>query len=207
MTLPVQIIVQGFIGFVIGAGTNDLAIRWIFNAVFSKKKKAIAESVKDVVSKELMTPEKLTARVSAPDVKKAFERDVRRKLDNVLDRTQGVAMGFGRCLSPLSPRFLRDQLEAVAKAATMFDSEMRSTIAKICADRIVAYMSENMSRILEETDIWSVVYDSIVGYDEKKMEFLTRKIANRELRGVTVAGGVIGAIVGVSMAIVMWVIG
>jgi uncharacterized membrane protein YheB (UPF0754 family) len=207
MTLPFQILVQGFIGFVIGAGTNDLAIRWIFNAVFSKKKKAIAESVKDVISTELMTPEKLTARVSAPDVKQAFERDIRRKIDNVLDKAEGMATGFGKVLSPLSPRFLRDQLEAVAKAATLFDSEVRSTIAKICADRIVAYMSENMTRILKDIDVWSVVYDSIVGYDEKKMEFLTRQIANRELRGVTLAGGVIGAIVGVSMAIFMWVIG
>ena len=37
--------VQGAVGFAIGAGTNDLAIRWIFHAVFAKKKRAIAEAV------------------------------------------------------------------------------------------------------------------------------------------------------------------
>lgn len=46
-----------------------------------------------------------------------------------------------------------------------------------------------------------------MGYDEKKMEMLTRKVANRELRGVTIWGGVIGALVGVSMSFVMWFIG
>ena len=41
-----------------------------------------------------------------------------------------------------------------------------------------------------------MVYDSIVGYDEKKMEAVTRSVANRELRGVTLWGGVIGFGVG-----------
>ena len=46
-----------------------------------------------------------------------------------------------------------------------------------------------------------------MGYDEKKLEILTREVANRELRGVTLWGGVIGAVVGLSMSIVMWLIG
>ena len=49
---------------------------------------------------------------------------------------------------------------------------------------------------MRETRIWDVVYDSIVGYDEKKMEEVTRSVANRELRGVTLWGGVIGFGVG-----------
>ena len=50
--------------------------------------------------------------------------------------------------------------------------------------------------LMRETRIWDVVYDSIVGYDEKKMEEVTRSVANRELRGVTLWGGVIGFGVG-----------
>ena len=49
---------------------------------------------------------------------------------------------------------------------------------------------------MRETRIWDVVYDSIVGYDEKKMEAVTRSVANRELRGVTLWGGAIGFGVG-----------
>ena len=34
MTLLAQMAIQGAVGFAIGAGTNDLAIRWVFNALF-----------------------------------------------------------------------------------------------------------------------------------------------------------------------------
>ena len=68
-------------------------------------------------------------------------------------------------------------------------------------------LAEKLPRIIEETDVWQIVYDTIMGYDEKKLEILTREVANRELRGVTLWGGVIGAVVGLSMSVVMWLIG
>ena len=49
---------------------------------------------------------------------------------------------------------------------------------------------------MHETHIWDVIHESIVGYDEEKMETVTRSIANRELRGVTLWGGLIGFGVG-----------
>ena len=38
-------LIQGGVGFAIGAGTNDLAIRWIFHTVFAKKKREIAQTM------------------------------------------------------------------------------------------------------------------------------------------------------------------
>ncbi len=38
MTFLAQTVLQGAVGFAIGAGTNDLAIRWLFATVFTKKK-------------------------------------------------------------------------------------------------------------------------------------------------------------------------
>ena len=69
---------------------------------------------------------------------------------------------------------------------------------------MTAYLSDNLPRIIEETDVWNIVYETIMGYDERKMEVLTREVANRELRGVTLWGGVIGAGVGLFMSILMW---
>ena len=60
-------LLQGGVGFAIGAGTNDLAIRWIFHAVFAKKKREIGESVRNVISNELMTPDKVAARLASPE--------------------------------------------------------------------------------------------------------------------------------------------
>ena len=59
-------LIQGGVGFAIGAGTNDLAIRWIFHTVFAKKKREIAQAVQRVVSSELMTPEKVAAYARSP---------------------------------------------------------------------------------------------------------------------------------------------
>jgi len=77
---------QGAVGFAIGAGTNDLAIRWIFHAVFAKKKRAIAESVQEIISKELMTPEKIAARLTVTDSVDALEAAIERRLDIVFAR-------------------------------------------------------------------------------------------------------------------------
>ena len=52
MTLPVQMAIQGAVGFAIGAGTNELAIRWVFNALFTKKKKLIAQNAKRLIPRK-----------------------------------------------------------------------------------------------------------------------------------------------------------
>ena len=77
---------QGAVGFGIGAGTNDLAIRWIFHAVFAKKKRAIAESVQEIISNELMTPEKIAARLTATDSIDALQTAIEKHLDVIFAR-------------------------------------------------------------------------------------------------------------------------
>ena len=71
----------------------------------------------------------------------------------------------------------------------------------------IVYLCFQTDFLIEEADVWNIVYETIMGYDEKKLEILTREVANRELRGVTLWGGVIGAVVGLSMSVVMWLIG
>lgn len=204
MTLLAQMAVQGAVGFAIGAGTNDLAIRWVFNALFTKKKKLIAENTKAVICTELMSSEKIVAKLSSPDVKAALERDVRRQLDDLGDTAKSflgcVSKGVGSAL----PDLLKEEVRAFAKVADLFDDDLRATVARICANQMQSYLSEHLPQLIEETDIWNIVYETIMSYDEQKLVRLTRQVANRELRGVTLWGGVIGAVVGVAMSLVMW---
>ena len=188
MTLLVQMALQGAVGFAIGAGTNDLAIRWIFNAVFSKKKKAIALSVQDVVSKELMSPEKIVSRISTEKVQRVLRDEIRKEID----RRSALAEGL---VSKVLPG-----IEPVA-------SDIKKIAAAVCTRQLSDYLIANAPRILAETDVWRIIHDSIIGYDEKRMEYLTRQIANRELHGVTLWGGVIGALVGMTMSVFMWAFG
>lgn len=204
MTLLAQMAVQGAVGFAIGAGTNDLAIRWVFNALFTKKKKLIAENTKEVICTELMSSEKIVAKLSSPDVKAALERDVRRQLDDLGDTAKSFLGCVGKGVGSALPDLLKGEVRAFAKVADLFDDDLRATVARICANQMQSYLAEHLPQLIEETDIWNIVYETIMGYDEQKLVLLTRQVANRELRGVTLWGGVIGAVVGVAMSLVMW---
>lgn len=206
MTLLAQMAIQGAVGFAIGAGTNDLAIRWVFNALFTKKKKLIAENTKEVICNELMTSEKIVAKLSSPDVKAALERDVRRQLDDLGDTAKSVLGNVGKGVGAVLPDLLKEEVRAFAKVADLFDDDLRATVARICANQMSAYLAGHLPQLIEETDIWNIIYETIMSYDEQKLVLLTRQVANRELRGVTLWGGVIGAVVGVAMSLVMWVI-
>lgn len=206
MTLLAQMAIQGAVGFAIGAGTNDLAIRWVFNALFTKKKKLIAENTKEVICNELMTSEKIVAKLSSPDVKAALERDVRRQLDDLGDTAKSVLGSVGKGVGSALPDLLKEEVRAFAKVADLFDDDLRATVARICANQMSAYLAGHLPQLIEETDIWNIVYETIMSYDEQKLVLLTRQVANRELRGVTLWGGVIGAVVGGAMSLVMWVI-
>ena len=84
----------------------------------------------------------------------------------------------------------------IGRLDRFFGPELRHSLAGLCAAECGAFARERTADLMRETRIWDVVYDSIVGYDEKKMEAVTRSVANRELRGVTLWGGVIGFGVG-----------
>ena len=79
-------LIQGGVGFAIGAGTNDLAIRWIFHAVFAKKKREIGESVRSVIGNELMTPDKVAARLASPESAVALQAAIEKHLDGICAR-------------------------------------------------------------------------------------------------------------------------
>ena len=131
-------------------------------------------------------------------------RNIRQKLDECGEKLRKIVTGFGQRFEPHLPALLREEVKAFAEVADLFDEDFRKTIATACANQVTAYLSDNLPRIIEETDVWNIVYETIMGYDERKMEVLTREVANRELRGVTLWGGMIGAGVGLSMSILMW---
>ena len=202
-----QAVVQGTVGFAIGAGTNDLAIRWLFATVFTYKRKAIADSVQKVVSTELMSSEKIVARISSTEVRETIERNVRRELDSVCDQANTFFGGLACGIRPLLPEIVRVEAEALGKIGSAFGNEARSFVARIFANQLSDYLTKNLPRIIEESKIWDIIHDSIMGLDRAEMEFLTRQVANRELLGITLWGGVIGAAVGVSMSVVLALIG
>ena len=274
MTFITQTLIQGAVGFAVGAGTNDLAIRWIFRTVH-RKKHAIGKAIQDIISTELMSPDRIIARLSSPDVREMLERNIREAIDahciveypSVRDIAQRSPVAenavndgierlasrladdlvhyytqqdarvlfvrnvFGRIsgvLGPLMPDLLgmivripelhaRVQTE-IARALRGFalrpigrinrivDPSIRLYLASICADAFSSYLAQNLPGLMRQLKIWDVIQEAIDGFDMKKIEVVTRRVINTELRGVTLWGGVIGLIVGMSQSLVLWLI-
>jgi len=274
MTFLTQTLVQGAVGFAVGAGTNDLAIRWIFRTVY-RKKRAIGKAIQDIISTELMSPERIIARLSSPDVREMLERNIREAIDrhclreyaSVKDLAAGNPIAenaltdgverlasrladefvhyyteedtrvrfarnvFGRVrgvLGPLMPDIfgmvvrlpeLHARIQAeitrtlhgfaarpIGRLNRIVDPSVRVYLASICADTFASYLSQNLPVLMRQLKIWDVIQDTIVDFDMNRIEVVTRRVINAELRGVTLWGGVIGLLVGISQSIVLWVL-
>jgi uncharacterized protein (DUF2267 family) len=79
-------IINAVVGAVIGAGTNDLAIRAIFRYIIPRKKTTIAQAIQKVVSRDLLSPEKITAKFSSPEMREPLRNAIAAWLDSLLDR-------------------------------------------------------------------------------------------------------------------------
>ncbi len=78
-------LICGVIGAIIGALTNDIAIRCIFRFLIPRKKAQIAEAVQNVVSRELMAPEKVAVKIRSERVRNSIQNNLRSMLDRFLD--------------------------------------------------------------------------------------------------------------------------
>ena len=274
MTFFVQTLIQGAVGFAVGAGTNDLAIRWIFRTVY-RKKLAIGQAIQDIISTELMSPDRIIARLSSPDVREMLERNIRETIDrhciveypSIRDIANGnpvaenavndgidrlatrladdfvhyyteqdarvmfVRNVFGKIrgvLGPLMPDILgaivrMPELHArvrseivralqgfakhpIGRINHIIDPSIRLYLAAICADAFSNYISQNLPTLLRQLRIWDVIHETIASFDMNRIEVVTRRVINAELRGVTLWGGVIGLIVGMSQSLVLWLL-
>lgn len=123
----------------------------------------------------------------------------------------------GALHSALRSSDLRPQIERQAELAVrglcarpigpldpFLPADAKPRLAALLAEQIVSFADANMTDLVERTRIWDVISESIVVYDEKKMEQITRSVANRELVWVTVSGGIIGLIVGLAQSVVLY---
>lgn len=307
----VTALIQGGIGFLIGAGTNDLAIRWVFYAIFGKKKHQIAAAVQKVVSEELMTPEKVAARLRSDAVIQSIHDSIEtlfrelseRPLPSIDHLTQDeeaksldeLQLHIAKLLTVAAERYLttpsfreatlkpmlirqwndlvqeapgvllegkplRAMLTVPAQfAASLLTIPQREKLCGALADsfsmlihsaltsdeihnqicteingflgdlrkrpigdpqrflteetkpqlvdrltkEIAEYAETHVAEFMIKTRIFDIISDSIIDYDKKKMEEVTRSVANRELIWVTLLGGVIGFIVGALQGVVI----
>lgn len=80
----------------------------------------------------------------------------------------------------------------------LLPADVMPRISELIADQAIVFARDNVADLVDRTRIWDIISDSIIVYDDKKMEAIARSVASRELRWVTILGGVIGFVIGIA---------
>lgn len=175
------------IGALIGYVTNWLAVRMIFRprtpigigplrfqGVLPRRREAFATSIAGAVEAHLFTREDLARLVRDPEVHAALEAGIDRRMD---DFVAGL-----KAKVPMAGMFLQGPLLEMAREKIVEMSE--------------GLVQEMAVHLEESVDLQSTIRAKILSFDLDRLEAIVLAVAQRELRFIEVAGGVLGAAVG-----------
>jgi uncharacterized membrane protein YheB (UPF0754 family) len=84
----------------------------------------------------------------------------------------------------------------IGRPEKLLTKQVRTDMTDLLEVVLIDILSERLEDFTRNSGIWDTVVDSIINLDDKELELMARRIANRELRWVTVLGGIIGFIIG-----------
>lgn len=186
------------LGGAIGWVTNYLAIKFLFRprnpwrigsftiqGVIPRRRHELAVAVGEVVSRELLPQDQIAAALSTPDI--------RRNMAELAGETVARRVASFPVLRPF-PRALRAAVaQQVAKAV---NREVRSLLAD--------EGPEMVNRVLSSVDIAQLVADELNAMDWDYLEAIVYSVAGKELKLIEVMGGVLGALIGLVQAAVVY---
>lgn len=191
-------IIFPLLGGAIGWVTNYLAIKFLFRprnpwrigtfriqGVIPRRRHELAVAVGEVVSRELLPQDQIAAALSTPDI--------RRNMAELAGETVARRVASFPVLRPF-PRALRAAVaQQVAKAV---NREVRSLLAD--------EGPEMVNRVLSSVDIAQLVADELNAMDWDYLETIVYAVAGKELKLIEVMGGVLGALIGLIQAVVVY---
>lgn len=182
-------LIGGFIGWV----TNMIAIRLLFRpyapisflgisvqGVIPKRRAEMAHQIGSIVAQQLLSWEDLFTKFDknkfyqdlTVQAAEAVETHVLEKIPSIVPHTfaKNIAHAIG---------------DMVVKEAPKFIADMEGNIK---------------DKLTNEIDIAAIITEKINGFDMAYLERLTLELAHKELRMLEVLGGVLGAIIGLFQA-------
>jgi uncharacterized membrane protein YheB (UPF0754 family) len=188
------------LGGAIGWVTNYLAIKYLFRprnpwrigsfqiqGVIPRRRKELAAAVGEVVATELLPQEQIAAAISAPDI--------RRNVAEMAGETVARRVSSYPVLRPF-PRALRTAIaQQVAKTV---NREVKSILAAEGPDMV--------NNVLASVDLAQLVADELNAMDWDYLEAIVYTVAGKELKLIEVMGGVLGALVGLVQALVVYLV-
>lgn len=191
-------IIFPLLGGAIGWVTNYLAIKFLFRprnpwrigtfriqGVIPRRRQELAAAVGEVVAGELLPQDQIAAALSTPDI--------RRNMAELAGETVARRVASFPVLRPF-PRALRTALaQQVAKTV---NREVKSILA--------AEGPDMFDRVLSSVDLAQLVADELNAMDWDYLETIVYAVAGKELKLIEVMGGVLGALIGLIQAVVVY---
>ncbi len=190
------------VGALIGWCTNWLAVKMIFRprrpisilgiqvqGLLPRRQSDLAESVAQTVEKDLISIE--TIRESIQDLIGGDRVKVllHERIDSLIDEQ---LKSFG----PMMKMFVSDDI--VAKIKSRIEDEVLTFVGTLS--------SELHTDLERHIDIHGMVRDKIEAFELSRLEEIVFRIASKEFRHIEVLGGVLGFMVGLAQAGLVWAI-
>lgn len=186
------------LGGAIGWVTNYLAIKFLFRprsplkvgplliqGVIPRRRQELARAVGEVVATELLSREQIASALNSPEI--------RANVAEMAGEVAGRRVSNYQLLSPL-PRGLRERIAA----------SVDNTVAREVSAILSSGGPDMADRMLASLDLASLVEAKLEGMDWDYMEAIVYSVSGRELKLIEVMGGVLGAMVGLIQALVVY---
>lgn len=192
-----QIIFMTVIGALIGWFTNYLAIEMLFRplrpvtipllnyqviGLIPKRRAELAKKIGEVVQEELVSIEEILDKFIENQQRDEIIRQIKFKISRIVsEKLPGILSAF----KPMVLRYIED----------IVDAEF---------DKFIDDLNENFfKKIGQGINVASMVEEKINQFDIKKLEELIIKVANKELKGIIILGGILGLIIGFIQAVIV----
>ena len=193
--------VMAFVGAGIGWFTNRIAIRMLFRpqiplripiigtsiqGLIPRRRREIAASIGEVVDRELVSIEEIVLGLAADRNREEIIETIERKAEEIIKSK----------LPGLIPGYIKDIIAGYV-----------NEIINSQADAVINELVENIiHKAARELNLRQMIEDKINQFDLGKLEDMILSVADRELKHIEYLGAVIGFLIGLAQAFVVYII-
>ncbi len=215
-------LISGFIGYI----TNWIAIKILFYPVEEKKvlgikipftpglipkeKDQLIDAVVQVITKHLITKEKLKELLTRPEVQKSLKENIDAAVDKLVEEfinelKESIVSGISLSKFNLKMTFIATALEKVIdKSLDAAKEKLKIKIKEKLEHQIEEEVELLIDTIVESLDIEKVIRETLKQLDIRELERLILLASGRYLRHITYFGGFIGLLIGVFQDLIIY---
>lgn len=191
------------VGALIGWATNWLAVKMIFRprrpvrvlgmewiGLLPKRRRQLAEKLAETIESELLSSADLTEILEDPEVHAHVSRALESRLDEFVQRM------FERLPTMVQALIPRERMVA-----------LRNAMLEEIGAHLPAIATSLVEQVEQRVDIRQKVIDRVEAFEIERLEALVLGIVRAELRHIELLGGLLGFLVGLAQAALLYATG